>query len=117
MMDDNQREKLGKDIRKLKEVHEHTRPEDYAPELVKAIAKAAHNSLAVWGVPFSELEVSYIRELAEHVYAVRFSYKTPSLEPFSTQGDGLYVHYFASSLYLGADTLARYVRNLLGERE
>jgi hypothetical protein len=64
----------------------------------------------------SPLEVSYIRELAEHVYAVRFSYKTPSIRPFSTQDEGLYVHYFADSLYLEASTLARYVSDLLGKR-
>jgi len=115
-MDDEQREKLREDARKLKEVHEHTRPEDYAPELVEAIEKAARNSLTVWGVAFSELEVSYIRQLAEHVYAVRFSYKTPSVAPFSTQDEGLYVHYFADSLYLEASTLARYVSNRLGRR-
>lgn len=116
MMDDNQREKLREDVRKLKEVHGCTRSEDYAPELVEAIEKAAQNSLAVWGMAFSELEVSYVRELAEHVYAVRFSYKTPSVKPFSTEDEGLYVHYFANSLYLEASTLARYISGLLGKR-
>jgi hypothetical protein len=101
-------------IRKIEEVHQHTDPKEYDPELVEKIKKAAHDTFAFWGATLPGLEVSYIRELAEHVYAVRYTYKLSG--PLSTQDQGIYVDYFASTLFLESQTVTRLVNKLLDQR-
>ena len=113
-MDAHEEEKIREHTHKIIEVHRHTDPKEYDPELIERIKKAAYNSFAVWGVALPDLEVSYIRELAENVYAVRYTFKLGPIG--STHDHGMFVDYFASTFYLESQTIARLVNKLLDRR-
>ena len=115
-MSEYQIDRVRQQKQKNMEVNRNTQPENYAPELVEEIQKAAQNSLAAWEVPFSDLEVFSIQELTENVYSVRFMFNTPLGRGHRTQEQGIYVRYFGNvnALHLESATLARFARHLIG---
>jgi len=48
-MDTHEEEKIREHTHKIIEVHRHTDPKEYDPELIERIKKAAYNSFAVGG--------------------------------------------------------------------
>ena len=116
-MNEHEVERVKQQTQKGMEVDRNTKPEDHAPGLVEEVQKAAQNSLAAWEVPFSDLEVFYIRELAENMYAVRFMFNTALVRGHKTQEQGIYVNYFGNSFYLESATLARFAKHLIGVDE
>ncbi len=97
--------------------------DQYPQELVQIIEKTTFTTLAVASVRgFSDLKIIAIRKLVEDVYAVRFTYYTLNVietvtgkarENTFTEGQGLYVHGFASALYLDAHAISNFVRDLV----
>src|SRR6266446_2030685 len=116
-MTEHEGERVQQLSKKGMDVDRNTKPEDHAPGLVEEIQKAAQNSLAAWEVPFSDLEVFYIRELAENVYTLRFMFNTALVRGHKTQEQGIYVGYFGNAFYLESDTLARFAKHLVGVDE